>query len=73
MVEEVARIFGYENIPVTSRSSVSFKTSVIPEVKISNNTRKFFVNNGFIEIISMNFTDPDTASRYGDNILLKMH
>lgn len=71
LVEEVARIFGYENIPVTSRSSVSFKTSVIPEVKISNNTRKFFVNNGFIEIISMNFTDPDTASRYGDNILLK--
>lgn len=71
LVEEVARMNDYQNIPVDNRAAVSFKTFIDPVIKLTSHTRNFFIQNGFSEIISMNFTDPETADKYGNSVKLK--
>jgi len=58
LLEEVVRIFGYNNIPRTSPSYHSV-IQAQPEAKNSlNELKKCLVNRGYFEAISYSFVDP---------------
>ncbi|MBS1911395.1 MAG: phenylalanine--tRNA ligase subunit beta [Bacteroidetes bacterium] len=71
LIEEIARLYGYDRIPANPHAAVTFDTSVDPLQKLVAATRAFFIDNGFTEIVPYYFTDPETASAYGTPIELR--
>ncbi|HVZ38104.1 MAG TPA: phenylalanine--tRNA ligase subunit beta [Candidatus Kapabacteria bacterium] len=71
LIEEIARLYGYDRIPANPHAAVTFDTSVDPLQKLVAATRTFFIDNGFTEIVPYYFTDPETASAYGTPIELR--
>ncbi|MBF0218581.1 MAG: phenylalanine--tRNA ligase subunit beta [Gammaproteobacteria bacterium] len=58
LIEEVARIYGYQKIPVRPLRSAQ-KMVATPEAKLSRSTlRQHLINQGYQEIISYSFVDP---------------
>lgn len=71
LIEEIARLNDYANIPDDSRAVISFDLSVDPLQKLIRQTREFFVSNGFGEVVAPYLTDPESASRYGTPVELR--
>ncbi len=71
LVEEIARLNGYDEIPADARAAVSFNTQVDPQLRIVEDTRRFFVDNGYMEIVPLYLSDPDTAGAYGNAVRLR--
>lgn len=71
LIEEIGRIHGYDNIPVETRSTVTFDLTTDPLQKLVAATRAFFVDNGFNEIVPYYLTDPETAAAYGRPVELR--
>lgn len=71
LIEEVARMHGYDAIPADARATVSFDLSTDPLGRLIERTRRFFVDNGCSEIVPYYFTDPETAAAYGKPIELQ--
>jgi len=71
LIEEVARLHGYEHIPDDPRATVSFSLESDPLETLVALSRAFFADNGCAEIVSLTLTDPDSAKAYGDPILLR--
>lgn len=63
LMEEVARLEGYQNIPVTLPPIKAFDVLDPPEVILGNRVREVMVGMGFTEIISYSFVSPDTADQ----------
>ncbi|HRP02262.1 MAG TPA: phenylalanine--tRNA ligase subunit beta [Candidatus Kapabacteria bacterium] len=71
LIEEVARLYNYDNIDEQFSSEINFATSnVVPHLqmpKLRNNIRTWFVSNGFNELLTQNQIDPRSAELFSDN------
>jgi len=65
LMEEVARLHGYENIPVTSPHIRPFDEREGPELYVRDHMRSIMVGAGFSEIITYGFISPDSADILG--------
>ncbi len=65
LIEEVARLFGYENIPVTNISVRPDQIGEAPELVLRDRIRTIMVGLGFTEIITYSFISPDSADILG--------
>ena len=65
LIEEVARLVGYENIPVTYPSIRPGRIGEAPELVLRDQIRSIMVGLGFTEIITYSFISPDSADILG--------
>ncbi len=65
LMEEVARLSGYDNIPVTYPFIRPSEKGEIPELLVRDQLRSIMVGLGFTEIITYSFTSPDSADTLG--------
>lgn len=63
LMEEVARLEGYEKIPVTFPPIQLSEESDPPEVTLGNRVREIMAGTGFAEVISYSFVSPETANQ----------
>lgn len=59
LIEEVARLFGYDNIPTTLMTGVTTPGSLSKEQLIRRITRNLLTQSGLHEVITYSFTHPD--------------
>jgi phenylalanyl-tRNA synthetase beta chain len=57
LAEEVARIYGYDNLPSKSHSSYNNNKKINTEKTCHNGIRNFLANNGFKEVINFPFSE----------------
>lgn len=62
LIEEVARIYGYDNIPALP-SKVTLQQNHIASATTYHSLRQAMANQGFHEVISYSFTDPLLQSK----------
>jgi len=65
LIEEVARLHGYENIPVTYPSIRPSQVGEAPELPLRDQIRSIMVGLGFTEIITYSFVSPDSPDLLG--------
>jgi phenylalanyl-tRNA synthetase beta chain len=63
LMEEVARLEGYQNIPVTFPPIKALEVLDPCEVVLGNRVREVMVGMGFTEIISYSFVSPETVDQ----------
>ncbi len=56
LIEEVARLFGYDNIPTTLMTGVTTPGSLTKEQSIRRITRNLLTQSGLHEVITYSFT-----------------
>lgn len=71
LIEEIARLYDYANIPVDPRATVSFDLSRDALQETIRQTRQFFIANGFSEVVAPYQTDPEAATKYGKPVELR--
>lgn len=59
LIEEVARLFGYDNIPTTLMTGVTTPGSLSKEQSIRRITRNLLTQSGLHEVLTYSFTQPD--------------
>ncbi len=69
LIEEVARIYGYNKIPEVSKISVTLEEKV-DHSALNDKVREFLNSLGFYEIITNSLLSEDIASRFGSAINL---
>jgi phenylalanyl-tRNA synthetase beta chain len=62
LMEEVARLEGYDRIPVTSPAIRPSEEGDIPELVLRDRIREIVVGLGFTEVITYSFISPDSAN-----------
>lgn len=71
VIEEIARLYNYDNIKSDFTSRIDFGLQQIKEEltapEYRNSFRNFFVNKGFAEILTQNQTDPKSIELLGDD------
>ncbi len=65
IIEEVARLSGYDNIPVTIPSIRPSEETEAPELVIRDRARSIMTGLGFTEIITYSFISPNAADLLG--------
>jgi len=65
LIEEVARRYGYDNIPVTFPMMISNNEGDDPVVKLHDQACNIMTGMGFSEIITYSFVSPDSIERLG--------
>ncbi len=65
LVEEVARLYGYDNVPVTFPSIRPVQESESPDLVLRERVREIMVGLGFSEIITYGFISPDAVAVLG--------
>lgn len=58
LVEEIARIHGYEKIPINQEAGGDFVTSLPSEEKFLRRLKNILVGSGFSEVVTNSFTSP---------------
>jgi phenylalanyl-tRNA synthetase beta chain len=71
LIEEIARLNDYNNIPAEAHASVTFDLEVHPLLKLMEDTRGFFIDSGFMETTGFYMTDPEAAAAYGTPVELR--
>jgi phenylalanyl-tRNA synthetase beta chain len=70
LVEEIARLYTYEEIEAKYETSISFGAMAMPDYlrmpTLTDQLRAYMVNNGFFEIITQNMIDPASAKIFTD-------
>ncbi|MGN0894237.1 MAG: phenylalanine--tRNA ligase subunit beta [Succinivibrio sp.] len=66
LIEEVARIFGYDNIPNVTPVSELYMVHEKEEVVLDRQIKKALVDVGYNEAITYSFTDPKVLSEFSD-------
>jgi phenylalanyl-tRNA synthetase beta chain len=61
LIEEIARIYGYERIPVDKRNAGTLPTAREPRSAIAREARELLEGYGFCEMISNSLTDPGST------------
>lgn len=67
LIEEVARIFGYKNIPEVSKISITLEEKV-DQSAFNDKVRSVLNSLGFYEIITNSMLSEDIASKFGNPI-----
>ncbi|MFC5449574.1 phenylalanine--tRNA ligase subunit beta [Paenibacillus aestuarii] len=62
LIEEVARLYGYDNIPTTLMSGVTTPGSLTKEQSIRRIARNLLTQSGLHEVITYSFTHPDQTA-----------
>jgi phenylalanyl-tRNA synthetase beta chain len=65
LMEEVARLSGYEKIPVTAPRISPSEEGAPPELLLRDCAKAVFVGHGFNEVITYSFISPDSAQLLG--------
>lgn len=65
VIEEVARIYGYQNVPVTMPVGTTVPVKPVPIEKIQDRTREVMEGLGFSEALTYSFIDPSDLSAMG--------
>lgn len=65
LIEEVARMHGYDNIPVTFPMMSSDSEADDPSIKLHDQSCAIMTGMGFSEIITYSFVSPDSADKLG--------
>ena len=65
LIEEVARLYGFDNIPVTFPSIRPSDEKEPPELQLRDSIRPVMTGLGFSEIITYSFISPDAMDRMG--------
>lgn len=63
IIEEVARIYGYDNIEATSPVAPIAAPIATPEDEITEIIRNFCINRGYYEVINYSFESEDTLEK----------
>jgi len=63
LMEEVARLEGYERIPVTVPPVRPSEEADPPEIVLEDRVKEIMAGMGFAEVISYSFVSPETANR----------
>jgi phenylalanyl-tRNA synthetase beta chain len=58
LIEEIARIYGYDRIDTSLKAGGSLITNLAPEDEIMNRIKDILVGNGFLEVVTNNLVDP---------------
>jgi phenylalanyl-tRNA synthetase beta chain len=58
LIEEIARIYGYDKIKTSLRASGNLVTPISEEDKLVTNLRRLLVGKGFFEVLTNNLVDP---------------
>ncbi len=58
LIEEIARVYGYEKIPTTYPHGALYRVTLPKERKIIERIKEFLINLGFYETITYSFVDP---------------
>ncbi len=75
IVEEVGRIFGYENVSESAPAIVSTAHKSNPLLDLENKIRDLLAGNGFSELYNYSFMSAEVGSRLGYplNEIIRMH
>ena len=65
LIEEVARLYGYDKIPVTSPRIKRSEEGEAPELGFRDKVRSVMVGLGFTEVITYSFISPESADILG--------
>lgn len=69
IIEEVARLYGYDKIPEVLKTELSFDTR-FKEDKITDEIRNFLVGAGFVEIVTNSLQPRNLAHDKSDEVVL---
>ncbi len=69
LIEEIARIYGYDNIPSVERIAVGLDAKV-DESKFNDDVREYLTAMGFYEIITNSLLNEETAKDFGNPITI---
>jgi phenylalanyl-tRNA synthetase beta chain len=65
IIEEAARVYGYENIGLEETPRCTVYSSISPVNERNENLCRYLAARGFAEVISTSFMDPDDPARFG--------
>ncbi|MGE0084455.1 MAG: phenylalanine--tRNA ligase subunit beta [Desulfococcaceae bacterium] len=65
LMEEIARLWGYDNIPVTFPAIPAQGIAPAPQVELRNRIRDILSASGFAEVINYSFIDAGSCDRLG--------
>lgn len=73
VIEEIARIYGYDNIDPQFVSTINFENRAIPEIlqvpELRMRIRNFMIGRGYNEILTQNMIDPKSAAFFNDKLV----
>jgi len=61
LIEEIARLYGYDRVPVTLPDVSVTEMEVIPRLDLEEKIRQLLIGDGFTEIINYSFGTPQAA------------
>jgi len=65
LIEEIARIYGYDKIPDTFPEACLYAEGLSPELKLEKKVKEILKGLGFFEVITYSFVDPDYIEKLG--------
>ena len=72
LIEEIARLYGYNNIP-TTLPSVTMKTEINDSgKKVKQKFKSILVSRGYYEVINYSFDDPEALAHFDNNEALSI-
>jgi phenylalanyl-tRNA synthetase beta chain len=73
LIEEVSRLYGYDNIPVTFPAIKPYNEKDDPSIKLHDQACSIMSGMGFSEVITYSFISPDSIEKLdsGDDIYLR--
>tara|TARA_B100000902_G_scaffold301335_1_gene289091 strand:+ start:134 stop:2530 length:2397 start_codon:yes stop_codon:yes gene_type:complete len=70
IVEEILRIYGFSQIPLTNLSDYTTKKSILnPELKSFYKIKRVIANSGYLEAVTWSFMDEKIAKLLSENII----
>lgn len=69
LIEEIARIYGYDKIKTSLRASGHLVTHKTEEDQLVNNLKRFLVGKGFFEVLTNNLVDPKISKKLCPDLL----
>ena len=70
LVEEIARLYGYDNVPVTLPSAIMKTDTKSMPVYVREKFKEIMISNGFLEAINYSFEDGKLLKNFNDSSTL---
>jgi len=65
LIEEIARLYGYDQIPMTLPKGIAPRAGESPRRKLENEIRQFLTRLGLQEIVTLSLTTPEAERMWG--------